>query len=173
MLNKISLLKVNGKVYNRKDNNVLIKINSNSLGDTIAAIPYIDKYRIDNNCSVSVKMNQKYELAQMMLHDQKTAESTYLYALDNKTIDELTEENDEVRGFVAQGLSECLQHARESGGRVQGGLSSNFNPPLVGIPSSVVVQMVLQLRDLLTGSVNRQISAHQTVREDPDCDEEM
>ena len=43
-----------------------------------------------------IKMNQKYELAQMMLHDQKTAESTYLYALDNKTIDELTEENDEV-----------------------------------------------------------------------------
>lgn len=92
----------------------------------------------------------------------------------NTMVEQLkTEENDEVRGFVAQGLSECLQHARESGGRVQGGLSNNFNPPLVGIPSSVVVQMVLQLRDLLTGSVNRQISAHQTVREDPDCDEEM
>ena len=39
---------------------VLVKITSSSLGDTIAAIPYIDKYRIDNNCSVSVKMNQKY-----------------------------------------------------------------------------------------------------------------
>ena len=58
--NQEILIKVNGKVYNRKDNNVLIKINSNSLGDTIAAIPYIDKYKSDNDINVSVKMNKKY-----------------------------------------------------------------------------------------------------------------
>jgi len=45
-----------------------------------------------------INEKQKYELANMMLHDQKTAESTYLYALakNNQTIDNLAEENDEL-----------------------------------------------------------------------------
>jgi len=33
---------------------------SNSLGDTIATIPYVNKYKIDNNCDVSVKINPDY-----------------------------------------------------------------------------------------------------------------
>ena len=45
-----------------------------------------------------INKTQKFELAAMMLHDQKTAESTYLYALaknKSQTIDDLAEENDE------------------------------------------------------------------------------
>ena len=43
-----------------------------------------------------INMNQKFQLAALMLHNQTTAESTYLYVLDkNKTIDEIVEENDE------------------------------------------------------------------------------
>ena len=33
---------------------------SDSLGDTIATIPYVNKYKIDNNCNVSVKINPDY-----------------------------------------------------------------------------------------------------------------
>ena len=39
---------------------VLINVLSNSLGDTIISIPYIDKYRIDQNCEVSIKVNPKF-----------------------------------------------------------------------------------------------------------------
>tara|TARA_R110000744_G_scaffold158687_1_gene274681 strand:+ start:150 stop:2192 length:2043 start_codon:yes stop_codon:yes gene_type:complete len=56
------VVKINGVIYNRKDNNVLVKIYSNSLGDTIAAIPYIDKYRRDNNVNVSVKINPRFKI---------------------------------------------------------------------------------------------------------------
>jgi hypothetical protein len=83
------------------------------------------------------------------------------------------ESNEEVRGFVAQSLSECLQMARESGGHVIGGSSSAYNPPLVGVPQENVVALVVKLRTLLTEGVNRQMSAHQAVRDDPDCDEGM
>jgi autotransporter strand-loop-strand O-heptosyltransferase len=61
-IDKELLIKVNGKVFDviSKDDNILIKVNSNSLGDTIAAIPYIDKYRNDNKIDISVKINEKY-----------------------------------------------------------------------------------------------------------------
>jgi hypothetical protein len=83
------------------------------------------------------------------------------------------EENGEVRSFVAQGLSECLQHARESGGHVEGKSSNVWYPSLVGIPPTNVVPVVLQLRTLLNNGVQRQMDAHRAVREDPDCDEAM
>lgn len=59
-MGKELIIKVNGKIFNNKNNNVLVKMNTSSLGDTIAAIPYVDKYRIDNKILVSVKMNPKY-----------------------------------------------------------------------------------------------------------------
>ena len=34
---------------------------SDSLGDTIATIPYADKYRVDNNCKVAIKVNPLYK----------------------------------------------------------------------------------------------------------------
>ena len=34
---------------------------SNCLGDTIGIMPYIDKYRIDNNCDLSVKINPRFK----------------------------------------------------------------------------------------------------------------
>ena len=89
-------------------------------------------------------------------------------------IHQLSEErNSEVRSFVAQGLSECLQAARQSGGHVEGQSSNVWHAPLVGIPPSGVVAMVLQLRTLLSEGVQRQMEAHLAVREDPDCDEAM
>ena len=30
---------------------------SNALGDTIGIMPYVDKYRIDNNCDLSISNN--------------------------------------------------------------------------------------------------------------------
>jgi len=39
---------------------VLIKIESNALGDTIISMPYIEKYRHDNNLDVYVKLNPKF-----------------------------------------------------------------------------------------------------------------
>jgi len=40
---------------------VLVNILSNSLGDTIIAIPYINQYRLDQNCDVYVKVNPKFQ----------------------------------------------------------------------------------------------------------------
>tara|TARA_R110000796_G_scaffold196797_1_gene313200 strand:- start:3612 stop:5570 length:1959 start_codon:yes stop_codon:yes gene_type:complete len=41
---------------------ILITIDSNSLGDTIAAMPYINKYKNDNRLDrLTVKMNKKYQ----------------------------------------------------------------------------------------------------------------
>lgn len=40
---------------------VLINILSNSLGDTIISIPYINKYKIDQNCDLYVKVNPKFQ----------------------------------------------------------------------------------------------------------------
>lgn len=40
---------------------VLVKIKSNALGDTIIAIPYIDKFRQENNYEVYVKVNPKFQ----------------------------------------------------------------------------------------------------------------
>ena len=34
---------------------------SDALGDTIGIMPYVDKYRIDNNCNLSVKINSRYK----------------------------------------------------------------------------------------------------------------
>lgn len=34
---------------------------SNALGDTIGVMPYIDKYRIDNGCNLSVKINPRFK----------------------------------------------------------------------------------------------------------------
>lgn len=59
-IGKELIIKINGKIFDNGNNNVLVKINTSSLGDTIAAIPYVDKYRIDNKILVSVKINPKY-----------------------------------------------------------------------------------------------------------------
>lgn len=40
---------------------VLIKVESKALGDTIIAIPYIDKFRQENNCEVFLKINSKFK----------------------------------------------------------------------------------------------------------------
>jgi hypothetical protein len=83
------------------------------------------------------------------------------------------ENHDEVRGFIGQSLSECLQMARESGGHAIGKSSNTYNSPLVGIPQDAIVPLIVKLSNFLTEGVNRQMSAHQAVRDDPDCDEGM
>tara|TARA_R110001592_G_scaffold9061_1_gene48706 strand:+ start:1850 stop:3859 length:2010 start_codon:yes stop_codon:yes gene_type:complete len=55
------VIRINGKIINKKPQQILIKCNSGSLGDTIASIPYAEKYRIDNNCDVSVKIPKVFK----------------------------------------------------------------------------------------------------------------
>ena len=78
-----------------------------------------------------------------------------------------------VRGFVAQSLSECLQHARQSGGHIDGAGMNSFHPPLVGIPLEGVTPLVVELAKHLVNGVKRQMESHATVKNDVDCDREM
>ena len=78
-----------------------------------------------------------------------------------------------VRGFVAQSLSECLQHARQSGGHVDGAGMNTFHNPLVGIPQSSVTPLVTELAKHLIEGVKRQMSSHAKVKNGVDCDNEM
>lgn len=89
-------------------------------------------------------------------------------------MNQLREEEDiTVRGFVAQSLSECLQHARQSGGHVEGAGMSIYHPPLVGIPDTGITPLVVELARQLVEGVKRQMISHAKVQNDEDCDMEM